>query len=69
VSRRRLPGHDRWLRLRIGLFFVAAGFLLLSMALDRRAYAIPAVVIAIAALLMRFLPGDVDEEGGAGDER
>jgi hypothetical protein len=43
---------------RIGMFFVAAGFLLLSMAMDRRAWAIPAIVIAIAALLMRFLPGE-----------
>jgi hypothetical protein len=44
------------------MFFVAAGFLLASEVADRRVYAIPAIVIAVLALLMRFLPADPDDE-------
>jgi hypothetical protein len=60
----RPPGRDRWLTIRIGMAFVAAVFLLLSMARDDRRYAIPAGLIAVAALAMRWLPTepDADEE-------
>ncbi|HET6764343.1 MAG TPA: hypothetical protein VFH27_11745 [Longimicrobiaceae bacterium] len=56
----RAPGHDRWLTVRIGMAFAAAVFLLLSMARDDRRYAIPAIVIAVAALAMRWLPSGSD---------
>ena len=58
----RAPGHDRWLTVRIGMAFVAAVFLLISMARDDRRYAIPAIVIALAALAMRWLPSDEEPE-------
>ena len=58
----RRPGRDRWLPVRLGMFFVAAAFLLASELADRRVYAIPAIVIALAALLMRFLPQDPDPD-------
>ena len=57
----RRPGHDRWLHVRIGLFFVAAFFLLISMVSDNRRYAIPAIIVAVVALAMRFLPADEDD--------
>jgi hypothetical protein len=56
----RRVGRDRWLPVRVGLFFVAAAFLLGSEVADRKAYAIPAIAVALVALLMRFLPGDPD---------
>jgi hypothetical protein len=62
MRRPRRPGRDRWLPVRVGLFFAAAAFLLASEVADRRVYAIPAMVIAVAALLMRFLPGDPDPD-------
>jgi hypothetical protein len=65
----RRPGRDRWLPVRIGLYFVAAAFLLASEVADRRVYAIPAVVVALAALLMRFLPRGPDDADDADDPR
>ncbi|MDB4948488.1 MAG: hypothetical protein JWM27_1137 [Gemmatimonadetes bacterium] len=70
-----MRGRDPHLNLRIGLFFVAAVLLLIGEVADRRAYAIPAVVVAIAALLLRFFapgaedPGDSAPDPDGMDER
>lgn len=63
MDRRPRRGKDRFLHVRVGLFFVAASFLLTGMALSLRWPAVVAALIAAAGLLMRFAPPAEDPGG------
>lgn len=64
LDRHRRTGRERFLYLRVALFFVAAGLLILGAVLEVRWPALAAVGVGIVALLMRFLREEEEEEGG-----
>jgi len=66
-SSRRKRGPDDNLSLKIRVFFVGALLALVGIGLDSSVLVGLAIVILVAGILFRFLPG-VDGEGGGGEE-
>ena len=65
---RRRRGRERFLHVRVGLFFVAAVFLVTGMVVNERWPALAAIGVAAVALLMRFLTTEPEEDARGGDD-
>ena len=66
-SSRRKRGPDENLSLKVQVFFVGAALALVGIGLDSSILVGVAIVILVAGVLLRFLPGAV-EGGGGGEE-
>jgi uncharacterized membrane protein YjjP (DUF1212 family) len=56
-------GPDRYVKWKLGLFFLGAGFLVAGMATGRNWPVAVSIAVLAAGVLVRFLPGLREEEG------
>lgn len=63
ILRRGRGGPDRWLRVKVGLFFAAAALFVFGASAGDDRFVLAAIAVAAVALLLRFLPRGEDERG------
>jgi hypothetical protein len=66
VTRGGRRGDGRFLQLRVGLFFVAAAFMLVAIFGGQDWAALVCIGVGAVALLLRFLPGGSPDGGDRG---